>query len=211
MSSATSTEVRLKPDTADKGDGSVQLQADQSLQPWQFFVLATLGCATAVTFLVRGQGPLAVVLLSVLIATAGLAGLAALRTLRPLVARHEDRTRMIGQRTRAAFEREKVLTLRAIKDLEFDRAMGKVSEEDFAEMSGRLRTRAARLMKALDAGAGYREQVERDLARRLQAKQIRPTASAEATVPKKPDRACAGCSTVNDEDARFCKECGAKL
>ena len=32
---------------------------------------------------------------------------------------------MVGQRTRAALEREKILTLRAIKELEFDRAMGK--------------------------------------------------------------------------------------
>ena len=38
---------------------------------------------------------------------------------------------MVGERTRAALEREKMLTLRAIKELEFDRAMGKMSEEDF--------------------------------------------------------------------------------
>ena len=30
-------------------------------------------------------------------------------------------------------EREKTLTLRALKDLEFDRAMGKISEGDFAK------------------------------------------------------------------------------
>jgi len=46
MSSETSTsKVRLKPDPSDAG-----------LQPWQFFVLAALGCATAVTFMARGQG-----------------------------------------------------------------------------------------------------------------------------------------------------------
>ena len=42
---------------------------------------------------------------------------------------------MLGGRTRAALEREKALVLRSIKELEFDRAMGKVSEKDFAEMS----------------------------------------------------------------------------
>ena len=63
---------------------------------------------------------------------------------------------MVGQRTRAALEREKLLTLRAIKELEFDRAMGKLSDEDWQEMSGRLRARAARLIRQLDAGAGYR-------------------------------------------------------
>ena len=74
---------------------------------------------------------------------------------------------MVGQRTRVALEREKMLTLRSIKELEFDRAMGKLSDEDWHEMSGRLRARAARLMRQLDAGAGYREQIEQDLAKRL--------------------------------------------
>jgi len=39
-------------------------KSDSSLQPWQFFVLAALGCATAVTFLVRGHGVVPVILLS---------------------------------------------------------------------------------------------------------------------------------------------------
>ena len=73
---------------------------------------------------------------------------------------------MVGQRTRVALEREKLLTLRSIKELEFDRAMGRLSDEDWNEMSGRLRARAARLMRQLDAGAGYREQIEKDLAKR---------------------------------------------
>ena len=96
-----------------------------------------------------------------------LVGLAALRTVLPLVTSMDDRTSMIGQRTRAALEREKLLALRAIKELEFDRAMGKVSDEDFQEMSGRLRLRPAGLMRQLDAGAGYRARIERDLAKRL--------------------------------------------
>ena len=81
---------------------------------------------------------------------------------------------MVGQRTRAALEREKMLTLRAIKELEFDRAMGKLSEADLQEMSGRLRARAAGLMRQLDAGAGYRDQIERDLAKRLASRRRGP-------------------------------------
>jgi hypothetical protein len=213
MSSATSTdEVPLKRDPT-------------SLQPWQFFVLAALACATAVTFLARGQGLTPVILLTVLMGTTAFVGLAALRTVLPLVTSQEDRTAVIGQRTRAALEREKMLALRALKDLEFDRAMGKLSEEDFREMSGRLRTRAARLMRQLDAGAGYRDRVERDLAKRLSEKTGSPetqesralaSAPAEARRTGPPDpssaaRTCAACSTANESDARFCKECGAKL
>jgi hypothetical protein len=131
-----------------------------------------------------------------------LVGMAALRTFRPLLGAHDDRTLMIGQRTRVALEREKMLTLRSIKELEFDRAMGKLSVEDFNEMSGRLRQRAARLMKQLDAGAGYRAQVERDLAKRL----------GVAVAPAAADsHACSSCSTRNDPDAKFCKSCGARI
>src|SRR5262245_28346539 len=108
MSSATSTDaaaqVRLKPDPTSEDPRTSQprggrLQPDQSLQPWQFFVLAALACATAVTFLARGQGFTAVILLSVLMGAAALAGLAALRTVLPLVTSREDRTAVIGERT----------------------------------------------------------------------------------------------------------------
>jgi hypothetical protein len=213
--------VRLRSDTTDGGvghSGSVRLQPDPSdagLQPWQFFVLAALGCATAVTFMARGQGPTAVILLGVLMATAALVGYAMLRTLRPLVLPEEDRTVMVGQRTRVALEREKLLTLRSIKELEFDRAMGRLSDEDWNEMSGRLRARAARLMRQLDAGAGYREQIEKDLAKRIEGDaRLKPsrydgreTGSAKALA----ERVCASCDTANDADAKFCKGCGQPL
>ena len=180
MSSETSTDkVRLKPDTTEAGSSvrlqpdrgpSVRLQPDHGLQPWQFFVLAALGCATAVTFIARGQSVTSIVFLSILMATAALVGLAALRTVRPLVSADEDRTVMIGHRTRVALEREKMLALRSIKELEFDRAMGKLSDADWKEMSGRLRARVGRLMRQLDAGAGYRGQIERELEKRLGGK-----------------------------------------
>ena len=200
MSSGTSTdEVRLKPDTTPA--------RSESLQPWQFFVLAALGCATAATFMARGQGLTAVALLALLMATAAIVGLAALRVLNPLVSSEEDRTVMIGQRTRAALEREKLLALRAIKELEFDRAMGKLSDEDFHEMSRRLRARATRLMRQLDAGSGYREQIERDLEKKLtETKDVKGTKDT-----KEARRVCASCSTANDLDATFCKACGARL
>jgi len=212
MSSETSTnKVRLKPDTT---GGST----DAGLQPWQFFVLAALGCATAVTFMARGQGPTAVVLLGILMATAGLVGYAVLRMLRPLVSPEEDRTVMVGQRTRVALEREKLMTLRSIKELEFDRAMGRLSDEDWKEMAGRLRSRVARVMRQLDAGASYREQIEKDLAQRIeQAPDARlkgsrsEHAEKERSASLSGERLCASCDTTNDTDAKFCKGCGAKL
>jgi hypothetical protein len=211
MSSETSTDsVPATPDRA----------ADQSLQPWQFFVLAALSCATALTFIVRGEGLSAVVLLTVLMGATALVGMAALKAIRPLVTDHEDRTVMIGDRTRTALEREKMLALRAIKELEFDHAMGKVAPEDFREMEGRLRARAIRLMRQIDSGAGYRERIEKDLLKRLgEAKDQKPGLKSVAPTPALDSpatspiaaKACPGCSTANDHDAKFCKACGQPL
>jgi hypothetical protein len=135
-----------------------------------------------------------------------LAGLAALGAVRPLVTSREERTPMIGERTRAALEREKMLALRAIKELEFDRAMGKLAEDDFSEMSSRLRLRAARLMRQLDASAGYRSRIEADLQRRLGS-----AAEGEEAAGARGGRTCQACTTPNDSDARFCKQCGTAL
>ena len=183
---------------------------DDGLEAWQFFVLAALVCATAGTLVLRGQGVTAVVLLSVMMGTVCLIGIAALRAVKPLLANEEDRTAMVGQRTRAALEREKFLTLRAIKELEFDRAMGKVSEADWHEMSGRLRVRATGLMRQLDAGSGYRERIERDLAKRL-ASGAGAALAGERAQTVATGNFCTDCGTKNEADARFCKNCGHKL
>ena len=127
-------------------------------------------------------------------------GIAALRTVMPLTSKAaRDTTQVLGGRTRAVLERDKALVLRSIKELEFDRAMGKVSEKDFAEMSGRLRGRAARLMRQLDAGAGYREQIQREIEKRL------------GKAPAVVSGVCPSCGTKNDADARFCKGCGKAM
>lgn len=199
MSSAISTDsTRTRSETP--ADDAIGRSAG-GMQAWHFFSLAALGCMAAAAVLAREHGAVSIVLLCVLVATAALVGAAAFRTLGPLVSTSVDRTVMIGQRTRAALEREKMLALRSIKELEFDRAMGKLSDADFNEMSGRLRARAGRLIRQLDAGGGYREQIERDLATRLAA-----TAAAA-----QPRGSCAGCGTRNDADAAFCKKCGARL
>mgnify|MGYP003575103666 CR=1 FL=1 len=184
-----------------------------SLQPWQLFTLAGLIGATVVVFVSRGQTPAGIILLSLTIFAAAVVGLAAWRTFAPL-SNDEDGSgpQMLGGRTRAALEREKTLVLRSIKELEFDRAMGKVSEKDFAEMSARLRMRAAGLIRQLDAGAVYREEIEKEIARR-----VKPSHSESSRVTSKEATAraassvCAACATANGADARFRKHCGAGL
>jgi hypothetical protein len=189
-----------------------------SLQPWQLFTLAGLIGATVVVYMSRGQTPAGIILLSFTIFAAAVVGLAAWRTFVPLT-RDADTTgpQILGGRTRAALEREKTLVLRSIKELEFDRAMGKVSEKDFSDMSARLRMRAAGLIRQLDAGVGYRDQIEQEIARR--AGGVAPDPSARRTDARTADseagiadaNTCGSCRTANDPDARFCKHCGASL
>jgi hypothetical protein len=169
----------------------------QPFEPWQFFTLAGLIGATIVVFFAKGQTAAAIILLSLAVFAAAAVGLAALRAFGPLagVLHADGPAPVVSSRTRAALEREKGLALRAIKELEFDRAMGKVSEKDFIEMSGRLRARAARIIRQLDAGGSYRERIEKEIARRI----------------GKVTNACPSCETANDPDARFCKKCGSAL
>jgi hypothetical protein len=206
----------------------------QSLQSWQFFTLAGLIGATIVVFFARGQTPAAVILLSLTIFAAAAVGVAALRTLAPLASgTAPEAPRVVGGATQAALWREKALVLRSIKELEFDRAMGKVSDKDFAEMSARLRARAGRLIRQLDAGGTYREAIEREIAARLGAPASpTPTTAAPASEPMTEAAEapasdemiggrtgdvlagrtlCRGCHVLNDGDARFCKGCGASL
>ena len=207
MSSETSTNVGATGPHGGSHGPSVgaDLQvgpASDALQPWQLFTLAGLVGATIVVFMSRGQTPASIVLLSLTIFAAAVVGVAAWRTLAPLAGKHDLlATQVLGGRTRAAIEREKSLVLRSIKELEFDHAMGKVSEKDFAEMGARLRARAAGLMRQLDAGTGYREQIEQEIEKRV-GRDKRPTPRVNA---------CASCGTENDADARFCKSCGTSL
>ncbi len=185
---------------------STDLSRDQ-LQPWQLFTLAGLAGATTVVFVTKEGGPAAVILLSLTVGAAAFVGVAAWRTLGPLAGVREGRlAQVLGGRTRAALEREKTLVLRSIKDLEFDRAMGKVSDKDFGDISARLRSRAAGLLQQLDRGAGYRDEIEREIARRAAPRPRGFVARGASTA----GRSCA-CGTANDPDARFCKSCGQKL
>jgi hypothetical protein len=192
------------PSTTDAADQ----QIDHGLPPWQFFLLCGMLGATAVVIIATGQPISNILILSVTIVAASLVGLGAYRILSPLVAPLVATAPVVsGGRTRAALEREKTLVLRSIKELEFDRAMGKVAQADFDEMSGRLRRRAIGLMQQLDADTGYREQIEKE----LESLVTTPVASPKAPGPSPRPNACASCGTANDTDARFCKQCGTSL
>jgi hypothetical protein len=184
------------------GTADVQFQ----IKPTHFFAVASTAVAAATAIILRNAHPAEIALAVVTVCAAGIGAFTLYRTLQPLVDPNEPRIpTLVGGRTRAALERDKALTLRAIKELEFDRAMGKLSDSDFVDMRRRLRERALRLMRQLEGGTAYRERIERDLRSRVSelgtgVRSVRAVAST-----------CAGCGTANDADARFCKMCGHAL
>lgn len=194
MNSATSIDTAAER-TKQADAGAVR----DGLKPAHFFVLLSLVGASAAVVMARQPSPAHLVLLSVMVATAGACAAALYATLAPLVRQRSESDRApLSNRARAALEREKLLVLRSIKELEFDRAMGKMSSGDFEEMAGRLRSRALALMKQLDApGTVYRPAIERELETRIQQQPL-------------TSHVCA-CGTKNDADASFCKHCGSKL
>ncbi len=210
--------------TADKKGSSPPGSSEPWLQPWHFFLLGGMLAATATVIVATGQSPANIIILSLTVVSVSLVGLGAYRILLPLVSPEIDAPPTIGGRTRVALEREKTLVLRSIKELEFDFAMGKVAQADFDEMSARLRSRAAGLIRQLDAGGGYKEQIAKEVEQRLARPEgdglsrrrdddIETTDAEPATAKAVALRTseCDQCGTTNDEDAKFCKNCGAKL
>ncbi|HEY6879539.1 MAG TPA: hypothetical protein VI299_16045 [Polyangiales bacterium] len=53
-------------------------------------------------------------------------------------------------RSRRELLNEKEAALKGLKDLEFEREVGKLSDEDFKRLEGELRARAKRIIKQLD-------------------------------------------------------------
>ena len=94
------------------------------------------------------------------------------------------------------FEREKNVALLAIREAEFDLAMGKLSDEDYAALRGVYEERALGALGELDAI----QQSEADK---------RPDSA-----PKGPDAAagsfCTRCGVAFKADDRFCGGCGTQ-
>jgi hypothetical protein len=120
-------------------------------------------------------------------------------------------------------DERKQSVLRALKDLAYEHAVGKLSDEDHARLTEHYRAEARVLLR--DAGSqdpeleAARKQVERHLAE-LEKRGALPVASGPSGEPLQDSppeptptskRECPQCGVSNDSDARFCKNCGAAL
>jgi hypothetical protein len=172
-----------------------------------------LGCVLAAVLYGIYGAKLGVGAPLILVALGGLAaalcGLALYRMMDPLL-RPEEAARAEAASAPARvreLEREKMLVLKAIREIEHDFQMRRINDSDHKTMIERYRARALGLMRDIDAGGDFGSLIEQELKTRLAALE-----SAAATAsPTKSATTCTGCATDNDPDARFCKKCGKAM
>jgi uncharacterized membrane protein YvbJ len=116
--------------------------------------------------------------------------------------------------------------LNAIKDIEFDHGLGKLSGEDFEELLGRYKVETAQVLKDIDAivkNGPIRE--DDDLEREIWAERKKfLTSYNDEEIEKEILRAreamwnttsdtvyCSNCGSACEADDLFCSRCGAKL
>jgi hypothetical protein len=108
----------------------------------------------------------------------------------------------LGLGAPSAEEEQKRAVLRALKDLEFERSVGKISEDDYADLSARYRAEAKRLMQALDESAEpERARVDKLVAERLVSSAKRNKKSASGGEPSAAAPDDAPDSKKEDDDA----------
>lgn len=140
----------------------------------RWWLLAVIGAAIGVLFgtlVGRLSFGSPLVMLAIGGATLAMAGIATWRVFHPLV------DLGVVERINAPTEpgrirdlqREKVSVLKAIKEVEMDYQMRKISDADYEEMTRRYRTRALRIIGELEAGDDLRTLIEQELKARLAA------------------------------------------
>lgn len=137
---------------------------------------------------------------------------------------------MAAQGTSALASRKKML-LRALKDLENERSIGKIEDDDFEQVASTYRAELKMVLKRIDeslaphrskaeeaaraylvkvglAETGYRGDIPKDADVERAPSETTPRAASK----DEPARvACPKCGESNEPDAKFCKECATKL
>ena len=96
------------------------------------------------------------------------------------------------------------VALLALKDIEFDRETGKLSDEDYRFLKEKYTAQAIEALRA-EEGTGAPDDVEA-----LVAHRVRALRSAAATAPPGAP-VCPTCGPRPEPDAVFCSTCGGKL
>jgi hypothetical protein len=119
--------------------------------------------------------------------------------------------------------RPQAVALRALKEIEFDRATGKLSDTDYEQLKAKYTAEALAAMRG-EQGAGSREQPAKSasaprslpLAPSCPEHGARPEANAAfcSACGRRLGSAsayCIRCGTPLETDARYCNRCGARV
>ncbi len=101
-------------------------------------------------------------------------------------------------------ETPKGVALLALKEIEFDREIGKLSDEDYRFLKEKYTAEAIEALR-VEEGAKAPDDVEALIAHR-----VRALRSAAATAPPGAP-VCATCGPRPEPDATFCSSCGGRL
>jgi NADH pyrophosphatase NudC (nudix superfamily) len=114
--------------------------------------------------------------------------------------------------------------LQAIKDLEFDYCVGKMSQEDYQRLDQRLRRQAIGLLQQIEkvapASASLDEELEGIIAQfrqtsvgqgRIEQGMAGQTAPAPVVSTPQPTRFCTECGKPVEAGHKFCAYCGAPI
>lgn len=153
---------------------------------------------------------------------AALVGLALLLVvLGPLVSR-ETVPPVIDDEPQDVEETAKGIALSALKEIEFDQATGKLSDEDYAMLKGKYTAQALEALRAED-GHGLEAMIA------VRASMIRSEGTTAVTCPHcgprpEPDalfcstcgsglgaRSCGQCAAALPPGSRFCDQCGTRV
>jgi hypothetical protein len=113
-------------------------------------------------------------------------------------------------------DEQKRRVLRALKDLEGERALGKIDEADYEVIAMEYREEAKALMRQMDTNvAPALAEAERIAGDYLLAQGLGPAGKAATPVARdaapRERLTCAECATSNEPDATFCKKCGSAM
>lgn len=97
-------------------------------------------------------------------------------------------------------------TFQALRDLNFDRQVGKVTDDDFHAFEAGLKQIAAESLRALDE---WEAQATRDLDAKLSA-EVQARRRARTTRASAGAGACPQCGAALKAGDRFCARCGAE-
>jgi hypothetical protein len=110
----------------------------------------------------------------------------------------------------------KKMLLRALKDLDNERGLGKLEDEDYAPIAETYRAELKAVLRSIDESlAPHREKAETLAREHLEKAGLGET--EKESIEREPEqeapsrRECPQCKASNELDAKFCKECATKL